>query len=155
MPGHLRESRDSAAPEVPVDHRPEERVVPLLVLVRETGLEPVALEIDDPSELIRALQELARECLQIGGREQLDQLRQLERKRRGGDRVDWCGRLRVPLRGEFVDLADVDWLPIPRQQRVELMSLGSPGHDALQHVGEPSHRIDAVHLRGLDQGHRD
>ena len=59
------------------------------------------------------------------------------------------------LRGEFDDFVDVDWLPIPRQQRVELMSLGSPGHDALQHVGEPSHRIDAVHLRGLDQGHRD
>ena len=58
------------------------------------------------------------------------------------------------LRGEFDDLADVDWLPIPRQQRDELMSLGSPGHDALQNVGEPSHRIDAVHLRGLDQGHR-
>lgn len=88
MPGHLRESRDSAAPEVPVDHRPEERVVPLLVLVRETGLEPVALEIDDPSELIRALHELAPECLQIGGREQLDQLRQLERRRLREDGVE-------------------------------------------------------------------
>ena len=84
-----------------------------------------------------------------------DAVRRQRMKRRGGDRVDWWGRLRVPLRGEFDDLADVDWLPIPRQQRVELMSLGSPGHDAPQHVGEPSHRIDAVHLRGLDQGHRD
>lgn len=53
-----------------------------------SGLEPVALEIDDPSELIRAPQELARECLQIGGREQLDQLRQLERRRLREDGVE-------------------------------------------------------------------
>ena len=44
--------------------------------------------------------------------------------------------------------------PIPRKQCVQFMDFGSAGDDALQHVGEPCHRIDAVQLRCLDQRHR-
>jgi hypothetical protein len=39
-------------------------------------------------------------------------------------------------------------------QCVQLMSFGSPGDDALEDVGGPRHRIDAVQLRRLDQRHR-
>jgi len=45
--------------------------------------------------------------------------------------------------------------PVPRQQRVQLACRGAPGDDALEHVGEPGHRIDAVEPGRLNQGHRD
>jgi len=37
-------------------------------------------------------------------------------------------------------------LPVPRQQRLQLMRFGSPWDDAFQHVGQVRHRIDAVQL---------
>ena len=40
-------------------------------------------------------------------------------------------------------------LPFPRQQRIELMPFGPSGYDALQHIGKPGQRINAVQLRGL------
>src|SRR3954451_1715543 len=45
-------------------------------------------------------------------------------------------------------------LPVPRQQRVQLVRLGPPGDDTLEHVGQPRHRIDPVQLAGLDERHR-
>src|SRR6185503_15639119 len=38
-------------------------------------------------------------------------------------------------------------LPFPWQQLVQLMVLGSARDDALQHVGQPGQRIDAVQSR--------
>jgi hypothetical protein len=40
-------------------------------------------------------------------------------------------------------------LPVPRQQRVELVALGLPGHDAFQHVGQPGQWLNVVKLGGL------
>lgn len=37
---------------------------------------------------------------------------------------------------------------------MQIVGLGSSGDDTLQDVGKPSHWIDAVQLRGLDQRHR-
>ena len=34
------------------------------------------------------------------------------------------------------------------------VALVRPDDDALQHVGEPGHRLDAVQLGGLDERHR-
>jgi hypothetical protein len=42
-------------------------------------------------------------------------------------------------------------LPVPRQQRVQLVAPGPTGEDALQHVGEPGPGFDAVEPGGLDQ----
>ena len=43
-------------------------------------------------------------------------------------------------------------MPIPRQQCMQLVVLGSPGDDPLQDIGEIGERIDAVELAALDQG---
>ena len=43
-------------------------------------------------------------------------------------------------------------MPVPRQQCVQFVVLGSPGDDPLQDVGEIGERLDAVELAGLDQG---
>lgn len=40
-----------------------------------------------------------------------------------------------------------------RQQRVQIGGFGPPRDDALQHVGEPGHRLNTVQLGGLDEGH--
>lgn len=46
-------------------------------------------------------------------------------------------------------------LPVPRQQRIEFVSFGCPGHDAFKHIGQPRQRLDAIQLRALDEGHDD
>jgi hypothetical protein len=42
-------------------------------------------------------------------------------------------------------------LPVPRQQRVELVAPGLAGHDAFQRVGQPGQWFNVVELGGLDQ----
>jgi len=43
------------------------------------------------------------------------------------------------------------WLPVPREQRVELVSPGASRHNAFKHIGELGQWIDIVQLRRLDQ----
>ena len=38
---------------------------------------------------------------------------------------------------------------------MQLMRLGAPGDDALEHVSEPCHWLDAIELGGLYEGHGD
>jgi hypothetical protein len=38
-------------------------------------------------------------------------------------------------------------LPAPRQEFVELVDLGAPGDDALEHIGQIFLRIDTIELR--------
>ena len=45
--------------------------------------------------------------------------------------------------------------PVPGQQLLELMCLGTAADEPLQHVGEPGKRLDAVQLRRVDQGQCD
>ena len=42
-------------------------------------------------------------------------------------------------------------LPVPRQQRVQVVRPGCSRDDAFQHVGQPGQRIDSVQLCRLDQ----
>jgi hypothetical protein len=59
-----------------------------------------------------------------------------------------------PLRGEGCSSVALKvWFPIPRKQGVQLMRLGAPGDDALEHVSEPCHWLDAIELGGLYEGH--
>jgi hypothetical protein len=51
-----------------------------------------------------------------------------------------CGQLCAALAGR---------LPVPGQKLVQLMALGSPGDDALQHVGQIGLRIEFVELGRL------
>ena len=44
------------------------------------------------------------------------------------------------------------WVPVPRQQCVQFVGLGSPGDDPLQDVGEIVERLDTVELAAVDQG---
>jgi transposase-like protein len=44
--------------------------------------------------------------------------------------------------------------PVPGQQLLEFVLLGSAGDDAFQYVGEPGEWLDAIQLRRGDQGHR-
>jgi hypothetical protein len=53
-----------------------------------------------------------------------------------------CGHLRG---------ARVGSLPVPGQQLVQLMALGSPGDDALEHVGQVGLRIEIVELCGVNE----
>ena len=55
------------------------------------------------------------------------------------------------LRG-VVGFRGVGCFPVPWQQRVQFVPLGPSGHDAFEHVGQPSQRIDIVQLRRLDEG---
>jgi hypothetical protein len=48
-----------------------------------------------------------------------------------------CGRLWAARAGS---------LPVPGQQLVQLVALGSPGDDALQHIGQIGLRIEFVEL---------
>lgn len=77
------------------------------------------------------------------------------RRRPGGFELRRRSLRRAVLSGELLGLAGVDRGPRPRQQRVQLMSLGAPGDDAFEHIGEPGHWFDAVELGGLDERHRD
>src|SRR6185369_16941467 len=42
-------------------------------------------------------------------------------------------------------------LPDPGQELMQLMVLGAPGDDALQYIGQPGQRIDAVQLACVEQ----
>ena len=48
----------------------------------------------------------------------------------------------------------LEGFPVPGQQRVQVLGLGLSADNALEHIGQPSHGIDGVHLRSLDQCHR-
>ncbi len=57
--------------------------------------------------------------------------------------------------GQLDGQGGLEGFPGPRQQRVQVLGFGLPVDDTLEHIGQPSHRIDAVQLGCLDQGHRD
>ena len=46
-------------------------------------------------------------------------------------------------------------LPVPGQKLVQLMALGLPGDDALQHIGQIGLRVELVELRRVDQRGQD
>jgi hypothetical protein len=46
-------------------------------------------------------------------------------------------------------------LPVPDQKLVQLVALGLPGDDALQHVGQIGLRVEIVELRRVDQRGQD
>src|SRR5271156_3464563 len=64
--------------------------------------------------------------------------------------VRWAVRLVRPTGGSCGGpqrLPGGGGLPVPGQQLVQLMALGAAGDDALQHIGQPGQRIEAVQLR--------
>jgi hypothetical protein len=48
----------------------------------------------------------------------------------------------------FADASEAEGvLPAPRQEVVELVDLGAPGDDTLNHIGQIFLRIDTIELR--------
>lgn len=46
-------------------------------------------------------------------------------------------------------------LPVPGEQLVQLMALGSPGHDALQHIGQVGLRVELMEFCRVHERRQD
>ena len=75
---------------------------------------------------------------------------------RSGETAPGSARPRALRRFHHSDCVDrTGWSPVPGEQLLKLVALGTAGDQAFEHVGQPGERIDAVQLCCTDQGQSD